>query len=294
MHSTYITKQLAQPFINILEVGPRDGLQNIPKCLPISKKVDLIHRLSDCGIRQIEAGSLVNYKRVPQMQHTPQVLEQCYGVDSYLSVLVPSSKQMDSLPKQVDEIVLFVSVSETFNSKNIQTTIDGAFQRFQEIMHKVNDMPQKHLKVRGSISCCFGCPYEGKLDFVQISNVIDRYQKLGVHSIDICDTIGIATPTAVEAVLEQIMPRSIVPLNLHLHDTNGQAVQSALTGVEMGIRCLHASIAGLGGCPFSPKRAGNVSTEELVAALHAEGYETGINEWKLGMVSNWIQKQVLL
>jgi len=284
-----------RPFIKVLEVGPRDGLQNEQRVLPVATRSELVHRLDDAGLRHIEVGSLVNYKKVPQMHSTLELLKDCYDVDAKVSVLVPNHKQLHQLPKHVDEIVLFVAASDTFNQRNINTNIEGAFKRFEDIISELKRLHfYNRISIRGSISCCWGCPYEGMIDPHTVVDIIKGYERLNVDMIDLCDTIGVASPKSVEYVLNCVygrMPYS-APFSLHLHDTNGLAVESALQGVKMGIHTIHSSIAGLGGCPFSPTRAGNLDTVRLVEALHDQGYPTGIDEFKLGNVSNWIRRQL--
>ena len=290
-------KTSLKSFINVIEVGPRDGLQNEMKCLPVSTKVELIKKLVDSGVKNIEAGSFVNYTKVPQMHGTDEVIEKskdiCKESKCNLSVLLPHKSYVKNIGKGdegVNEIVFFVSASNSFNLKNINTDITGAFKRFSDINKELVLQNKRKIKIRGSISCCWGCPYEGKVEHQAIKNIIKRYEDLGVDMIDICDTIGNATSSTTELLLSKI--NSYVPFSLHLHDTNGQAIQSALKGVQMGIKTVQSSIAGLGGCPFSPKRAGNVDTVKLVKMLHSEGYNTGINVDELEKISEWIKNEL--
>jgi hydroxymethylglutaryl-CoA lyase len=282
--------QPLKPFINLIEVGPRDGLQNESKCLPVSTKVDLIRRLTNAGVINIEAGSFVNYTKVPQMQGTNEVIRGCKHFGDNLSVLIPHKSQVKNIDEGVNELVFFVSASNTFNQKNINTDIEGAFKRFYDIKKELEEQNKTSLSIRGSISCCWGCPYEGKVEEQAIKDVIKRYEDLGVDMIDICDTIGNASSETTELLLSKI--NSYIPFSLHLHDTNGKAIESALVGVKMGIQTLQSSIAGLGGCPFSPKRAGNVDSVKLVRMLHAEGYDTGINVDELEKVGDWIKNEL--
>jgi hydroxymethylglutaryl-CoA lyase len=282
-----------RPHISIIEVGPRDGLQNEQKVLSVETRHQLLQRLDDCGFRKIEAGSLVSAYKVPQMAQTHELLNESNDIDAFLSVLVPTVHHFRQLPQNVDEIVLFVSVSNTFNSKNIGTDIDGAFERFQAIVEEIARVGWKG-KIRGSISCCWGCPYEGAVRPSDVMDIVSRYEELGVDMIDLCDTIGVATPSSVDTVVSYVQSRSVVPLSLHLHDTNGQAVESCLTGVKLGIRYLQSSVSGLGGCPFSPNKPGNVDSLKLVNRLHEEMYHTGIDEEKLYYTSMWIRQQLQL
>ena len=290
--------------VNIIEVGPRDGLQNERKLLTVEQKSVLIHKLGDCGIRDIECGSLVNYNLVPQMQGTPDVIKQIQiraGLKK--SILVPHVnylKQYQDILPLVDEVVLFVSASNTFNSKNINANVDSAFARFQAIKQFLNNHPDPHVKqiaLRGSISCCWGCPYEGEVKYHQIADIINKYiNDIQTHSVDICDTIGVATPETTHQLLHRIQQEFAayhVPFTVHLHDTNGQAVHSAITAVDLGYKHIHSSVAGLGGCPFSNKRVGNLDTVKLVEALHSHGVYTGIHLPDLRNTAKWIKELLL-
>jgi hydroxymethylglutaryl-CoA lyase len=289
--------------VNIIEVGPRDGLQNETKILSVADKVELITKLSDCGIKDIECGSLVNYKLVPQMQGTPEVLLQLSQKPNNAvvkSILVPHIsylKQHASILPLINEIVLFVSASNTFNAKNINATVETAFERFGAIKQYLKTHPDprvQKISIRGSISCCWECPYEGPIKYELVSNIIRKYlDEIQVDTVDICDTIGVARPETTNTLLSQIKQDFNswnVPFTVHLHDTNGQAVNSALTAVELGYKHIHSSIAGLGGCPFSNKRVGNLDTVKLVEALHTHGYQTGISLPDLKQTATWVKK----
>jgi len=282
--------QPLKPYINLIEVGPRDGLQNESKCLSVATKIELIRRLTNAGVINVEAGSFVNYTKVPQMQGTNEVIKGCKNFGNNLSVLIPHKSQVKNIEEGVNELVFFVSASNTFNQKNINTDIDGAFKRFYDIKTELETQNKIGLTIRGSISCCWGCPYEGIVQDQAIKDVIKRYEELGVDMIDICDTIGNASSETTELLLSKI--NSYIPFSLHLHDTNGKAIESALMGVKMGIKTLQSSIAGLGGCPFSPKRAGNIDSVKLVRMLHSEGYDTGINVDELEKVGKWIKNEL--
>jgi hydroxymethylglutaryl-CoA lyase len=287
-----------QNCVNFIEVAPRDGLQNESKVLSVPTKLEFIERLGQTGIRNIEIGSFVNYTKVPQMQGTKDIINSLNKHRNFgTSVLVPSYNQALQLNEihtdKLDEIVLFVSTSNTFNQKNIGTDIDGAFKRFEQIKEYINTKALP-FAIRGSISCCWACPYEGYTPAIKIQEIIERYEKLGVDMIDICDTIGVATPKSTEQVVNVAFASlsKNTPLSLHLHDTNNLAVASALKGVELGIRNLQGSVAGIGGCPFSNKRVGNVDSIALIEALHASGYTTGIDVDYLKVVRQWILKQL--
>jgi len=290
----------SKPFISIIEVGPRDGLQNERKCLSVDQRFDLITRLEASGLRHIEIGSMVDPTRIPQMANTKELVQRAFDIDAFMSVLVPSEKQFrtlmsshqKSLTRVVDEIVLFVAASESFNAKNIGTNVDGAFKRFHAIQKAMNEIGWDG-KIRGSISCCWGCPYEGRKSSADVAQIVARYEDLGVDMIDLCDTIGDATPHTTEQLLSFVQSRSVTPLSLHMHEKNGDAIDSCMKAVQMGVRTLQSSIAGIGGCPFSITRPGNVDTLKLVQRLHDEQYETGIDEVKLEQTARWIRKKLV-
>jgi len=281
--------------VHFIEVGPRDGLQNETKVLDIYQKQELITALHQSGIRHIEAGSLVNYRKVPTMRGTREVLANIgSSVQATLGVLVPHVKELETLPPNANEIVLFVSASNTFNARNIGTDIEGAFERFGQIKEYISkNFGTKPLQIRGSISCCWGCPYEGETEISKILSIIERYLDLGATTIDICDTIGVATPLSTRGLLQEIFERfSTSNFSLHLHDTNGQAIDCALEGVSMGISTVQGSVGGIGGCPFSSKRVGNVDSVSLLKKLEEAGYETGVDTYALSNVKQWILKQL--
>ena len=288
-----------RPMVKITEVGPRDGLQNIKKILSVDTRVQLLQRLEQAGIRHVEVGSFVNSKLVPQLAKTDQVLQKSFDVDMNMSLLVPTKQALLKVPKFVDEVVLFASVTDSFNQKNINCDGQTALQRFQDMIEWSKDHHRK-FKFRGSISCVWGCPYEGKVDTMRVVDMIEEYQKMGVNSIDLCDTVGMATPDTIQSVLEMVQGRCEVPINLHLHNSfnrktlsrNNVAIYNAIAALEMGIHSFHASIGGIGGCPFSSSSGGNLDTLELVETLHSMGYPTGIDLFQLNLVNDWLRLQI--
>lgn len=279
--------------IKFVEVGPRDGLQNESKILSVDERVELIQRLANANITDIEAGSLVNYDLVPQMKHSAEVCTRLAHLNDRhnLSLLVPHKSFVSTIPSNVKEVVLFVSASEKFNAKNINTTSEGAFRRFQAIVDELREK-RRDIKVRGSISCCFGCPYEGPVPTKTVMRIIDKYVELNVDCIDICDTIGVATPQHTVNLLFDLFKLNSYDrhneFGLHLHNTNGQAVKCAVLGASYGINSIHGSIAGLGGCPFSSKRVGNVDSVEVIQALHSAGFQTGVDLSQLKETQAWV------
>ena len=278
--------------ISFIEVGPRDGLQNEKVVLTVDDKAKMIRKLVDAGVKHIEAGSLVNYKRVPQMMDSDKVVESLADLptDVTLSLLVPHHSFVKRLPSNTKEIVLFLSASDTFNQKNINTDLQGAFQRYTDVMEALKEQGRREqVKVRGSISCCWGCPYEGDVAADRIKKIMDMYMDLGVNSIDICDTIGVATPKTTQDLLNEL-GHPFLPLSLHMHDTNGEAVDNIMVAANYGIKSFQGSVGGIGGCPFSPKRAGNVDSTKVIERLHSEGFDTGIDLEKLKEVREWTQR----
>lgn len=265
-------------FINIIEVSPRDGLQNEKFVLNIAERKNLIDKCTKIGLNHIEVGSFVNPKLVPQMANTEELLNSLSPNsitnknNLKYSVLVPSLK-MFKKHSNVKEIVLFVAASESFTQKNINCDIKTAFKRFEPIFElaKIENIP-----IRGSISTCFNCPYEGKIDYTKVLRIVNMYLENGADYVDIADTIGTATTEEVDIlfnILQKFFP--INKITAHFHDTYGKAIDNVDVALNNGITTFHSSLGGLGGCPFSPKRAGNLSTERLVEYLekHSDKYK---------------------
>jgi hydroxymethylglutaryl-CoA lyase len=274
--------------VTIVEVGPRDGLQNEKATVPTSVKVELINRLTASGIKNVEATSFVSPKWVPQLADATEVLKQiqrragvCY------SVLVPNQTGLEkALACQVNEIVIFTAASEVFAKKNLNCSIAQSFERFLPIAEiaKANRLP-----LRGSISCSFGCPYEGDVPIVSVIRVLVRLAALGCDTVDLADTIGVGTVNRVRELIRgaaQEFP--IEKLAGHYHDTYGQALANILASLEAGLASFHSSVAGLGGCPFAPGATGNVATEDVVYLINGLGIETGINLDALVSVGEFI------
>jgi len=274
--------------VNIIEVGPRDGLQNEKKVLNLFQRKTLIDKCTSIGLNHIEVGSFVNPKLVPQVSQTSELLNDL-DKDYFYSVLVPHIKFWLPNPK-IKEIVLFVAATESFNKKNINCTSDEAFKRFEPIINVVKD---SGILVRGSISTCLKCPYEGNTDIDKVLKIIEKYMKYDVHLIDIADTIGEGTPEQTDLLLRKI--KEYYPIDKftgHYHDTSDLAIQNVEASLKNGMTIFHSSIGGLGGCPFSPKRAGNLSTEKLIEYLHKNGYYTDVNEEECKKVGKWIQDEL--
>jgi hydroxymethylglutaryl-CoA lyase len=273
-------KQFAKSSINILEVGLRDGLQNEKKILSVNEKKYMLDLITQTGINQIEIGSFVSPKWIPQLGDTDKLIESIpsHKRDKlYLSTLVPNLKGLEAaINCKVNEIVLFVSVSETFNKKNINSRSSEAFARFAQIATLAK---QHDIKLRGSISCCFECPYEGRVYPLRVIEFIQKFIDLGIQRIDIADTIGTATPQQVCALFNQALIKYNPDMfSCHFHDSDGN---SAILNIEqsylMGIRHFQSSIAGIGGCPYSSKKSGNLDTVKLIRWAESKGIHTGID-----------------
>ena len=263
--------------VKIVEVGPRDGLQNEKVTVPAEVKVDFITALADAGLRVIEAGAFVSPKWVPQMADTADVyrdIPKDPGVE--FPVLVPNMRGLDrALEAGVKSIAIFTAASETFNQRNINMTIDGSFENYAPVAAKAR---AEGIRVRGYVSTAFGCPYEGDVAPEKVLEVCARLLDLGCYEVSVGDTIGVGTPMQVQGVigmLLQVIPAS--RLAMHFHDTRGTALANTLAALEMGIATFDASAGGLGGCPYAPGASGNLATEDLVYMLNSMAIETGVS-----------------
>lgn len=279
-------------FIKLVEVGPRDGLQNEKEIVPTAVKIELINRLSDCGFKTIETTSFVSPKWIPQMaDHTEvfQGIQKKSGV-SY-PVLIPNLQGLThALEIGVKEIAIFTAASETFTQKNINCTIDESFERFAHIMKIARE---KNLRVRGYVSCVLGCPYEGKIKPSSVATVAKRLLDIGCYEISLGDTIGVGTPLKTQQLIETVAQQvPIKQLAGHFHDTYGQALANIFAALQLGITVFDSSIAGLGGCPYARGATGNIATEDVLYMLNGLGIETGIDLEKLIAVDQFICKQL--
>lgn len=263
--------------VKIVEVGPRDGLQNEKQTVPASVKIELIGRLGAAGLSVIESGAFVSPKWVPQMADTADVLA---GVDRRAGVtypvLVPNEKGMEgAIASGVGEIAVFSAASESFSQKNINCTIAESFDRFSPVieMAKANN-----IRVRGYVSCVAGCPYEGAIAPDVVADVAAKLFAMGCYEISLGDTIGVGTPIVTATMLRAVMARvPVEKLALHCHNTYGQALANIYTGLEMGVAVFDSSVGGLGGCPYAKGASGNVATEDVLYMLNGMGIETGVD-----------------
>ena len=274
--------------IKIVEVGPRDGLQNEPQAVSVEDRIELIDRLSECGLTAIEVGSFVSPKWVPQMAGSGQVLQ---GIDhkpgvSY-SVLTPNERgYRDAAESGAKEIAVFAAASETFSRTNINCSIEESLQRFRPICE---DAKASHLRVRGYISCVLDCPYEGAIEAERVADIAAELIDAGCDEISLGDTIGTGTPGRVQLLIDTVGGQvGIDRLAIHCHDTYGQALANILAAVQKGVVIVDSSVAGLGGCPYAKGASGNVATEDVVYMLDGMSIETGISMNKLLDASEFI------
>ena len=263
--------------VKIVEVGPRDGLQNEKETIPAAVKIELVDRLTDAGFPNIEAASFVSPKWVPQMATSTEVMEKIRRKPGVIySVLTPNMKGFEAaVAARADEVVIFGAASEAFSQKNINCSIAESIERFRDVAQSAR---QHGIRLRGSISCSFGCPYQGEVSPDSVADVVRRLRELGCDEIDIADTIGVATPNKVRTVFERVMREFPAEgLSGHFHDTYGQALANIYAGMESGIAIYHSSIAGLGGCPYAKGATGNVSTEDVLYMMNGLGIDTGID-----------------
>ena len=267
--------------VKIVEVGPRDGLQNEKEPVPAAIKVELVHRLQDAGLKEIEVTSFVSPKWVPQMGDNAEVMAGiARRADVRYSVLTPNLKGFESaVLSKPDEIVVFGAASEAFSQKNINCSIAESIERFRPV---VQAAVAQGIAVRGAISCAVGCPYEGDIAPERVELVARLMRDIGVQHVGVADTIGVGTPLKVQRALEATLKHyAIDQVSGHFHDTYGMALANTLATLEMGIWHFDTSVAGLGGCPYAKGATGNVATEDVVYMLHGMGIDTGIDLDKL-------------
>ena len=274
--------------IRIVEVGPRDGLQNEGSVIPTEVKIGLINRLADAGLMTIEATSFVSPKWVPQMADNDQVMAGITRKEGVCyPVLVPNLKGLEgALAARVEEVAVFAAASESFSWKNINCSISESLERFGAVIAAAGE---RRVRVRGYVSCVLGCPYEGEIAPAAVAMVAARLCEMGCYEISLGDTIGVGTPAKAQAMVEVVAAR--VPrerLAVHFHDTYGQALANVLAVLEQGISVVDSSVAGLGGCPYAAGASGNVASEDLLYMLNGLGIETGVNLAKLIAAGNYI------
>ena len=267
--------------VEIVDVGPRDGLQNEEQPVPAAVKIELVHRLQDAGLTAIEVTSFVSPKWVPQMADNAEVM---HGIRRNprvtYSVLTPNMKGLEaalSAPRNEwpDEVVVFGAASEAFSQKNINCSIAESIERFAPVVAAARE---QGIRVRGAMSCTVGCPYEGEIAPAKVGYLAQLMKGIGVQRVDVADTIGVGTPRKVQAAMEATLAHfGVDDISGHFHDTYGQALVNTLAALELGVWNFQSSSAGLGGCPYAKGATGNVATEDVVYLLHGMDIETGID-----------------
>jgi len=277
------------PSIRIVEVGPRDGLQNEKVSIPTEQKVHFINLLSEAGLAVVETTSFVSPRAIPQLSDASAVMA---GITRHLgtdySVLVPNMKGMErAIASGVRSISVFTAASESFARHNINATIAESLANFQPVVALAQ---QEHIPVRGYISTVFGCPYEGAVDPQRVLHVAQALLDMGVEELSLGDTIGVATPIQVMEMIDLLTRRGVAieQLAVHFHDTRGTALANVLASLQMGISIVDASVGGLGGCPYAPGAAGNLATEDLLYMLHGMNIRTGVNLEKVVAATSYI------
>ncbi len=278
--------------VRVVEVGPRDGLQNEQAAVPIEGKIALIEALADAGLKAIESGSFVSPRWVPQMAHTAEVLKGIRRVPgvSY-PVLVPNLQGLNAaLEAGVEEIAVFAAASEAFSRRNINSSIAESLVRLRAV---VEAALAEGIKVRGYVSCALGCPYEGAVPLSGVASVSKELYDMGCYEISLGDTIGVGTPLQAQGVIQAVAADvPVAHLAVHFHDTWGQALANILAALEVGVSVVDSSVAGLGGCPYAAGATGNVASEDVVYMLNGMGIDTGINLEKLAAAGRMISGQL--
>jgi hydroxymethylglutaryl-CoA lyase len=292
-------KLMKKAAVTIVEMGLRDGLQNEKVLLDTPTRLQLLQRLVDAGVKRIEVGAFVSPQWVPQMAGSMEVAQQAIELRkagklpaaTEFSVLVPNEKGMQrALESGVQEIAIFAAASESFSKKNTNCTIEESFARFVPVLALAR---QNGFRVRGYLSTCFGCPFEGEVSEDKVVELTERLYGVGCYEISIGDTIGVANPGQVERIFKKL--QSVVPsekLAAHFHDTRGQALANVLASFNLGITVFDTSVGGLGGCPYAPGSAGNVSTEDVVYMFEEMGVRTGLDLDKLVAMNPWLTEKI--
>ena len=277
--------------VQIVEVGPRDGLQNEKQILPTEDKVKMINQLAESGHSYIEIGSFVRPDRIPPLADTDEVARQIIrkaGVT--YSALVPNQRGLErAMAADLKEISIFMSATDSHNLKNTNCTTEEALKRYPSL---VEEATRNGVKVRAYLSTVFGCPYEGVVKPKQVRPLVEQLLEMGVYQVSLGDTIGVTDPVSVKAMINHLKKNIELPqLALHFHDTRGTALANIFAGLLCGIEVFDASIGGLGGCPYAPGAAGNMATEDLIYMLQSMGIETGINLDRLVSVNHYLSNR---
>lgn len=278
--------------VKIVEVGPRDGLQNEPTPVAVATKIALVEKLVDAGLSVVEVGSFVSPKWVPQMAGSAEVytgIHKRAGV-SY-PMLVPNLKGMEgALTAGVQEIAIFAAASETFSQKNTNCSIAESIERFEAVMQQAQ---AQQIKVRGYVSCVLGCPYEGEIAAAKVAEVAGKLYDMGCYEVSLGDTVGVGTPLKAQAMIKAVAQRVPVEhLAAHFHDTYGQGLANLLAVLQLGVATIDSSVSGLGGCPYAKGASGNVATEDVLYMLNGMGIDTGVDMSKLLEAGRFISESL--
>jgi isopropylmalate/homocitrate/citramalate synthase len=274
--------------IRLYEVGPRDGLQNESAPVSVALRVELIDRLSACGLAAVEAGAFVNPARVPQMADSAAVLERITRrPGTAYPVLVPNLQGFEAaLAAGAEEVAIFAAASESFSRRNINCSIEESFERFIPVAEAART---QGVRLRGYLSCVLGCPYEGEVPAARVAGLSEKLVRLGCYEVSLGDTIGVGTPDLARAVFSAAASAvGAGRLAAHFHDTYGQALANLVAVLDLGVATVDASVAGLGGCPFAPGASGNAASEDVAYLLAGLGVETGIDLPRLAATGAWI------
>jgi len=272
----YATQPRERPRVHVTEVGTRDGFQSEDRFIDTAVKAEIVDALIAAGVRRIEATSFVSPRAVPQLADAHDMLSQVTRrKEANIAALVPNARGAErALGAGVDEVVCFVSASETHNRANLNASIEESLANVGEVAAIVRGK----VHVRGAVACAFGCPFEGEVPVDAAMRVVDHYARLGVNSLTLGDTTGMATPPTVARLVEAVRKRHPgLPVALHFHNTRGVGLANVMVGLDLGVREYESSIGGLGGCPFAPGATGNICTEDLVYLLEESGFDTGID-----------------
>jgi isopropylmalate/homocitrate/citramalate synthase len=277
--------------VKVVEVGPRDGLQNEAVTLSVEDRVAFCRALIDAGLKVVEPGAFVSPKWVPQMAGSEEVFQALPRDGARLPVLVPNRQGYErAKAASVSAIAIFTAASDTFNLKNTNATIDESIRRFDGF---VGDAKASGMWVRGYISTCFGCPYEGPVAPAKVAEVARRLVALGCDELSLGDTIGVGVPSQVDPVIAAVARHAdLSRLAVHFHDTRGTALANVLRALQLGIAIVDSSAGGLGGCPFAPGASGNLATEDLLYMLHGMGVETGVDLEKVAAASRLMARRL--
>ena len=277
--------------VRIVEVGPRDGLQNEAVSVSVDDRVAFCRALIEAGLPVVEPGAFVSPKWVPQMAGSEEVWKALPKSPARLPMLVPNRQGYErARAAGVTDISIFTAASDTFNKKNTNATVDESIRRFDEF---VGEAKQAGMFVRGYISTCFGCPYEGAVDPAKVADVTRRLVELGCDEISLGDTIGVAVPSQVDDVIGAVSRHApLSRLAVHFHDTRGTALANVLRALQLGVAIVDSSAGGLGGCPYAPGASGNLATEDLIYMLHGMGIETGADLQKVSAASRLIGERL--